>query len=96
MTELMKKAIAKIDAEGEKGGHYEKYMAQWIIENIIIDDDSAKKILRDEKKLDDCFYKMVEIAEKQKEAIKDPKTGKAKHNCFVGAVTPEQIFSTIR
>lgn len=43
MTELMRKAIAKIDAEGEKGGHYEKYMAQWIIENIIIDDDSAKK-----------------------------------------------------
>lgn len=42
MTELMKKAIAKIDAEGEKGGHYEKYMAQWIIENIITDDDSAK------------------------------------------------------
>ena len=96
MTELMKKAIAKIDAEGENGGHYEKYMAQWIIENIIIDDDSAKKILRDEKKLDDCFYKMVEIAEKQKEKVTDPKTGKPKPGCFVGAFTPEQIFSTIR
>lgn len=96
MTELMKKAIAKIDAEGEKGGHYEKYMAQWIIENIITDDDSAKRILKDEKKLDDCFYKMVEIAEKQKEKVTDPKTGKPKPGCFVGAVTPEQIFSTIR
>lgn len=37
MTELMKKAIAKIDAEGEKGGTNQKRIAQYIIDALITD-----------------------------------------------------------
>lgn len=49
MTELMKKAIAKIDAEGEKGGTNQKRIAQYIIDALITDDISAGKVT-DEKK----------------------------------------------
>lgn len=44
MTELMKKAIAKIDAESEKGGSNQKRIAQYIIDDLITDDISAEKI----------------------------------------------------
>lgn len=44
MAELMKKAIAKIDAEGEKGGSNQKRIAQYIIDDLITDDISAEKI----------------------------------------------------
>lgn len=44
MTELMKKAIAKIDSEGEKGGTNQKRIAQYIIDDLITDDISAEKI----------------------------------------------------
>lgn len=54
MTELMKKAIAKIDAEGEKGGTNQKRIAQYIIDALITDDISAGKVTDEKKSLADC------------------------------------------
>ena len=54
MTELMQKAIAKIDAEAEKGGHTQKSIAQYIIDKLITDDVSAGKIVADDKSLSAC------------------------------------------
>ena len=67
MTELMKKAIAKIDAEGEKGGSYGQEIAQFIIDALITDDDAARKILADEKSLAGRMKYQLEQARKSAE-----------------------------
>ena len=64
MTELMKKAIAKIDAEGEKGGSNQKQIAQYIIDNLIADDVSAEKIIDEKKSLADCMKAVESKARK--------------------------------
>ena len=75
MTELMKKAIAKIDAEAEKGGYMQKSIAQYIIDNLITDDVSAEKIIDEKKSLEDCMKsvesKARKFAEKGCAMIKD-------------------------
>nr|DAG43032.1 MAG TPA: PcfK-like protein [Caudoviricetes sp.] len=64
MTELMKKAIAKIDAEGEKGGSNQKQIAQYIIDDLITDDASAAKITDEKKSLADCMKSVENKAKK--------------------------------
>lgn len=75
MTELMQKAIAKIDAEAEKGGHTQKRIAQYIIDKLITDDINAKKIVADDKSLSACAEevrkKAMKFAEKNSAMIEN-------------------------
>lgn len=68
MTELMEKAIKKIDSEAEKAGKNGKLIAQYIIDNLIYDDESAEKILSDKKTFVAC---MNEVKKKAKQQASD-------------------------
>lgn len=96
MTELMQKAIAKIDAEAEESYNSMKYMAQWIIENLIFDDNSAKKILDESKKLVLCYDDIYNYAKEKKEPYKDPQTGKSVPGVFFYQPTPDEVTNIIR
>ena len=65
MTELIEKAIKKIDGEAEKAGKSEKLIAQYIIDNLIYDDESAEKILSDKKTLVACVNEVKNKAKQQ-------------------------------
>ncbi len=83
MTELMKKAIAKIDAEGEKGGSNQKRIAQYIIDTLITDDISAGKVTDEKKSLAGCVKAV---------------TGKAREHAENGCamVEDETVYSWVR
>ena len=83
MTELMKKAIAKIDAEGEKGGTNQKRIAQYIIDALITDDVSAGKVTDEKKSLADCVKAVTGKARKH-----------AENGCAM--VEDETVYSWIR
>lgn len=83
MTELMKKAIAKIDAEGEKGGTNQKRIAQYIIDALITDDISAGKVADGKKSLADCVKAVTGKARKH-----------AENGCAM--VEDETVYSWIR
>lgn len=58
MTENMKKAVEKIDKEMEKSPSYKPF-AQYIIDELIVSDVAAEKILNEKKSLSAC-YKDIE------------------------------------
>lgn len=62
MTELMQKAVAKIDGEAEKGGASLKRIAQHVIDKLIYDDESANKVLDEKKTLADCWKTLMNKA----------------------------------
>lgn len=52
MTELIKKAIEKIDKEAERlGGGQVMIIASHIIDHYLTNDENAKKVLEDKKTL---------------------------------------------
>lgn len=83
MTELMKKAIAKIDAESEKGGTNQKRIAQYIIDVLITDDISAGKVADEKKSLADCVKAVTKKAREH-----------AENGCAM--VEDETVYSWIR
>lgn len=62
MTELMEKAVNKIDGEAEKGGANLKRIAQYVIDKLIYDDNSANKVLDEKKTLSDCWKNLMSRA----------------------------------
>lgn len=82
MTELMKKAIEKIDKNMEKNTSLKPF-AQYIIDELIVDDSSAEKILNEKKSLSACF-----------DAVKTKARQRAVGNCAF--VEPETVYSWIR
>lgn len=82
MTEKMKKAIRKIDEAMEKDNKL-KVFAQYIIDNLIVSDDAAEKILDENKGLKKCF-----------EFVKS----KAKEQAIGGCacIEDEQVYSWIK
>lgn len=66
MTNIMTKAIAKIDSQAEKSSNaYMKIIAQHIIDELIKDDTAAQKILNENKSLDELMKSIKEKAKKQ-------------------------------
>ena len=66
MTELIKKAIEKIDAEAEKlDSTSAKVIASYIIDNYLKNDINAEKILDEKKTLSDCFKSIKNKAQAQ-------------------------------
>ena len=61
MSELIKKAIEKIDKEMEKSPSYKPF-AQYIIDELIVNDEAAEKILDEKKSLSDCYKKVSQCA----------------------------------
>lgn len=82
MTELMKKAVEKIDKEMEKELSLKPF-AQYIIDNLIVSDESAGKILDEKKSLKKCFDEIKAKARKR-----------AVGNCAF--VEPETVYAWIR
>ena len=82
MSELIKKAIEKIDKEMEKSPSYKPF-AQYIIDELIVDDASAEKILNEKKTLSAC-YKDIEAKARSR----------AVGNCAF--VEPETVYEWIR
>ena len=67
MTDNMKKAIEKIDAEAEKAGGNAQIIAQYVIDKVM-NEQIAMNINSDDKTLDGC---MSEIMKKAKERAKN-------------------------
>lgn len=67
MTDNMKKAIEKIDAEAEKAGNNGKMIAQHIIDELITTDYNAVMILDGSKTLEGCVDAITDKAKGQKE-----------------------------
>ena len=65
MSELIEKAVAKIDKQAEKGGTLAKALAQYIIDNLICDDEAAQKILDENKTLSQCESNIMAKAKKE-------------------------------
>lgn len=64
MTELIQKAIAKIDAEAEKmGGTYAQLLASHVIDNYLNSDENAEKVM--DKQLSAAFAEIKSKAQKQ-------------------------------
>lgn len=82
MTELMKKAVDKIDKEMEKNSALKPF-AQYIIDELVIDDASAEKILNEKKTLADCYKNITSKAR-----------ARAVGNCAF--VDPETVYEWIR
>ncbi|MBR3868976.1 MAG: hypothetical protein IKM66_06645 [Clostridia bacterium] len=82
MSELIKKAIEKIDKEMETSPSYKPF-AQYIIDELIVDDASAEKILNEKKTLTVC-YKEIESKARSR----------AVGNCAF--VEPETVYEWIR
>lgn len=58
MTEIIQKAIEKIDAEAEKlGGGQFMIIASHIIDNYLTAESNAQKVLNEKKTLSDCMKK---------------------------------------
>ena len=82
MSELIKKAIEKIDKEMEKSPSYKPF-AQYIIDELIVDEASAEKILNEKKTLTACY-----------KSIEDKARSRAVGNCAF--VEPETVYEWIR
>ena len=82
MSELIKKAIEKIDKEMEKSPSYKPF-AQYIIDELIVSDEAAEKILNEKKSLSAC-YKEIESKARSR----------AVGNCAF--VEPETVYEWIR
>lgn len=82
MTDLMTKAVEKIDKEMEKEQSLKPF-AQYIIDNLIVSNESAEKILDENKSLQKCF-----------EVIKSKARKRAVGNCAY--VEPETVYTWIR
>ena len=68
MTELMERATKNLEGEAEKAGKNGKLIAQYSIDNLIDDDESAEKILSDKKTFAAC---MNEVKKKAKQQASD-------------------------
>lgn len=64
MTELITKAIDKIDKEAEGAGEVEKRIAQHILDELIGGDENAEKILAENKTLTGCVNEIRDKAQK--------------------------------
>ena len=82
MTEMQQKATEKIDREAEAGKGLKPF-AQYIIDELIVSDSAAKKILDESKSLKKCFDAVIGKAKKQ-----------AVGNC--AAVDDDVVYSWIR
>lgn len=65
MTELIQKAIEKIDSESEKLDVNAKKIASHIIDTYLNSDANAKKVLAEKKILRDCIKKIISKAKQQ-------------------------------
>lgn len=65
MTELIKKAIDKIDSEGKNinNEYIRKNIVEKIIKTKLINDENAKKVIDDKKSLKDCIMYIYKKAE---------------------------------
>lgn len=73
MTEKIQKAIEKIDKEAEQlGGGQFMVIASHIIENYLVSDSNAEKVLDEKKTLSKCMDKCKNKARQQ-----------AKNNCAI-------------
>lgn len=63
MTELIQKAIDKIDKDMEKNQALKPF-AQYIIDTLIVSDNAAEKILDEKKTLTDCYSAITQKARK--------------------------------
>lgn len=70
MTELIKKAVEKIDKEAEEINHpyITRHVVQRIIDEQLINDENASKVLDDKKTLKQCIMHIYEEAKKQGQA----------------------------
>lgn len=65
MTELIQKAIEKIDSESEKLDVNAKKIASHIIDTYLNSDANAKKVLAEKKTLRGCIEKITSKAKQQ-------------------------------
>lgn len=79
----MQKAIDKIDKQADKQSPAVKIIAQHIIDNYIVSDSAAEKILKDGKTLSGCYNAVKGKASKQKSG-----------NCVV--VDDATVFAWVR
>ena len=82
MSDLINKAIEKVDKEMEKSPSYKPF-AQYIIDELIVSDEAAQKILDKKKTLAAC-YKDIESKARSR----------AVGNCAF--VEPETVYTWIR
>lgn len=82
MTEKMQKAIDKIDKDMEKNAGLKPF-AQYIIDELVVSDDAADKILDAKKSLSACFG-----------SVKSRARQRAVGNCAF--VEPETVYAWIR
>lgn len=65
MTEIIKKAIEKIDSEAEAiKNNYITSLVSKIIDDYLFDDDNAEKVLNKSKSLSGCLTTIFENAKK--------------------------------
>ena len=68
MTELIRKAIDKIDKESEKlKNNSATVICSHIIDNYLKNDENAKNVLQNDKTLEKCLKNITEKAKKQAE-----------------------------
>ncbi|MDR1631227.1 MAG: PcfK-like family protein [Oscillospiraceae bacterium] len=65
MSELIQQAIAKIDKEAESIGQNGKYIAEYLIQEVIKTDAAAGQVLTAGKSLKECLAKVTSNAKKQ-------------------------------
>lgn len=66
MTEKIKKAIEKIDSEAEiLKNNYITSLVSKIIDDYIVDDNNAEKVLNKDKSLSGCLMMIFENAKKE-------------------------------
>lgn len=65
MTEIIKKAIEKIDSESEKLDTNAKKIASHIIDTYLNSDKNAEKVLNEKKTLRKCIEKIMSKAKQQ-------------------------------
>ena len=82
MSNPIDKAIEKIDKEMEKSPSYKPF-AQYIIDELIVSDEAAQKILDEKKSLAACY-----------KAIESKARSRAVGSCAF--VEPETVYSWIR
>lgn len=65
MTEIIKKAIEKIDSEAEAiKNDYITSLVSKIIDDYLVNDDNAEKVLKNDKSLNGCLMVIFENAKK--------------------------------
>ena len=82
MTDKMQKAIDKIDKDMEKNAGLKPF-AQYIIDELIVTDEAAEKILDEKKSLSACYSSITSKARQR-----------AVGNCAF--VEPETVYAWIR